>query len=57
MKEPKRVQVKPSPKADRPGKHRIGGPDKPQPHDRIDSAEPPISDDEARDGFKRLPSK
>jgi hypothetical protein len=57
MKEPKRVQVKPSKKADKPGKSPIGGPARPQPHDDIDSADVPISDEEARDGFQRLPSK
>jgi hypothetical protein len=57
MKEPKRVQVKPSKKADKPGKSPIGGPARPLPHDDIDSADVPISDEEARDGFQRLPSK
>jgi hypothetical protein len=56
MKEPKRVQVTPS-KFDKPGKTKIGGPDKPQRFDNIPAAKPPITPKEAKHGFKRLPSK
>jgi hypothetical protein len=49
--DPKKVQVKPSLKAERPGKPLVSGPGRSGPFDDIDSAEPPCSPETAEQGY------
>jgi hypothetical protein len=55
VKEPKRVQVKPSPKQEKPGRTPHAGPRRPQPYDNIDSADVPIDDETSEKGYTVIP--